>query len=62
MISKAAQFLSQRIINAILHINTVGTDTGLTAITELADHNTLNRLLQIGIIKNQYWRIATQLK
>ena len=58
---RIGQLLRKRIIHTALHIQTVRTHTGLTCIAILRRNCTLNRRIQIRIIKHNERRIATQL-
>ena len=54
------KFFGKSVINTILHVNPVGAHAGLTIVAELTDDRTLNRRIQIGVVKHDKRRITAQ--
>ena len=48
------------VIDACLHIDPVGADTGLAVVAELAHDGTLDRRIEIGVVKDDERRVAAQ--
>ena len=55
------KFFGESIIDAILNINTICTDTGLPGIAILGSNRSLNRSIDIGIVKHNKRRVTAEL-
>ncbi|MNG72567.1 hypothetical protein D3C79_309920 [compost metagenome] len=62
LLNRRHQLVHQTIVDAVLHIDAVGADAGLAAVTELGGHNARHRRVQIGIVENDHRRVAPQLQ
>lgn len=56
------QLLRKALINAVLHIQTVGADAGLSGVAELGRQRAFNRFIEAGIVKDDKRRITAQLQ
>ena len=54
------QFVGKSVVAASLYQDTVGANTGLASIAILADKCARDRRIQIGIVEDDKWCIATQ--
>src|SRR5580692_11050404 len=53
------EFLGKGIIDARLHIETVGANTGLTGIAVFGNDRPFDSLIQVRIVEDDEWSIAT---
>ena len=56
------EFFSKALIHAVLHVQAVGADAGLTSVTELRCQRAFHGFIKIGIVKDDKRRIAAQLQ
>jgi len=54
------KFLDELVVHAALHINAVGTHTGLARVTVLAGDGTFHGRVDVGVIKHDEGRIAAE--
>src|SRR5690606_3134429 len=55
------KLLDERVVHATLHIETVGRCAGFAAIAHFRDKRTLDRRVQIGVVKYDEGSVATEL-
>ncbi len=55
-----AEFCGKRVINTILHQNTIGADTGLPAIAVFRRYRTFDGGVEVGVVKNDKRGVATE--
>ena len=58
---RVGEFLCESIINAALHIQAVRADAGLTGVAVFGGNRAFDRCIQIGVVKYDERRVATQL-
>ncbi len=56
------EFLGKGVVNAVLHVDAVDAHTGLPGVAVLGLHGALHRLVQVGVIEDDKWRVAAQLQ
>lgn len=56
------EFFGKTLIHAVLYVQAVGADAGLPGVTELRCQRTFHGFIEIGIVKDDKWRIAAQLQ
>lgn len=56
------QHLLEPVVHPRLDVNPIGTDTRLTGMPPLQQHQRIQRLIQIRVIEDNEWAIPTQLK
>lgn len=56
------EFFGKGIINAVLHVETVGADASLAIVAEFGDHRAFDGGIQIGIVEHDKGRIAAKLQ
>ncbi len=60
LVHRCRQFFRKLFVDAGLHIDAVGTNTGLAVVAEFRGHGTLDRRIQICVVKDDEGRIAAQ--
>ena len=55
------QLLDKGVMDARLHVEPVGADTGLAHIAELGDHRAFDGRIEIGIVEDDEGRVAAKL-
>ena len=56
----ADQFVGERVIDLVVHVEAIGADTGLPDIAEFGGQCTFYHSIQISVIKHDKRRIAAQ--
>src|SRR5690606_2026345 len=54
------QLLGERVVDAVLYVDTVGADACLAIVAVLGDDRALDRLVQVGVVEHDERGVATQ--
>jgi len=54
------QFLGETVIDAVLYIQTVGADAGLSGVAELRRQRPFDGFIKVGVVKDDKRRVAAE--
>ncbi|MNM43982.1 hypothetical protein D3C81_548730 [compost metagenome] len=58
----SGQLLGERVVDAVLHVDTVGADAGLAVVAVLGDDRAFDGLIQVSVVEHDERRVAAQLQ